>query len=169
MQPEFIIEQLAQNRHVFAHLLMDATPSMQKWRPSPLKWNLLEVVCHLLDEEKLDFRARVKHVLEEPENQMQPIDPEGWVVKHNYDSMDYITSLEHFLLEREKSIEWLLSLKNPGWDNTYLHPKNGPMTARLFLHNWLAHDYLHIRQILGLRYGYLDENGGIALDYAGNW
>jgi hypothetical protein len=30
------------------------------------------------------------------------------------------------------------------------------MSAEMFLANWLAHDYLHIRQLIRLRYHYLE-------------
>ena len=43
------------------------------------------------------------------------------------------------------------------------------MSAKLFLTNWLAHDYLHIRQIIRYQYHYLKESTAIDLGYAGNW
>jgi hypothetical protein len=35
--------------------------------------------------------------------------------------------------------------------------------------NWLAHDYLHIRQILRLKYEYLKSISEEDLSYAGEW
>jgi hypothetical protein len=43
------------------------------------------------------------------------------------------------------------------------------MTAMLFLSNWLAHDYLHIRQIIKLKFDYLEKMTGEGLSYAGDW
>ena len=43
------------------------------------------------------------------------------------------------------------------------------MSVKLFLSNWLAHDYLHIKQITRYRYNYLEEKTAINLQYAGNW
>lgn len=43
------------------------------------------------------------------------------------------------------------------------------MSAKLFLTNWLAHDYLHIRQVNRMRYLYLKTQTGIPLDYAGDY
>ncbi len=43
------------------------------------------------------------------------------------------------------------------------------MTAKMFLSNWLAHDYLHIRQITKLKYDYLKQLTNEDLNYAGNW
>jgi hypothetical protein len=39
----------------------------------------------------------------------------------------------------------------------------------MFLHNWLAHDYLHIRQIIRIKYDYLKKTSGEILLYAGEW
>ena len=66
MNPKAIILQLAVNRDVFKPLLSGKTDGEYLWRPEPGKWTLLEIVCHLLDEEREDFRARVKHTLEHP-------------------------------------------------------------------------------------------------------
>ncbi|HAP01497.1 MAG TPA: hypothetical protein DCQ93_06175 [Bacteroidetes bacterium] len=74
-----------------------------------------------------------------------------------------------FLAERKNSIAWLRSLENPNWENAYIHPKVGAVRASLLLSNWLAHDYLHIRQITKLKYDYLKSTCGEKLDYAGEW
>ena len=166
---EKIIEQLEKNREVFTGLLSGKSSEARTWRPEPGKWNLTEIVCHLLDEERYDFRARVRHTLENRSVPPEPIDPEGWVTARNYAAQDYNPTLEAFLEERSKSVAWLKSLQNPDWENTYHHNTFGPMSARLFLTNWLAHDYLHIRQITRYHYQYLKEKTTIELRYAGTW
>jgi hypothetical protein len=45
----------------------------------------------------------------------------------------------------------------------------GRLSAGTFLSNWLAHDYLHIRQIIRLKYQYLQRQTRESLDYAGAW
>ena len=77
--------------------------------------------------------------------------------------------LEKFITERESSINWLETLKNANWENSFDHPKLGAMTAKYFLNNWLAHDYLHIRQIIKLKFDYLNNRFNENLDYAGIW
>lgn len=140
-----------------------------KWKPAPGKWNMLEIICHLYDEEKFDFRARLKSVLENPSTPFEPIDPPGWVKLHKYEEQDFITMLTSFAEERKKTIAWLNTLQNVNWENTYHHPKIGPMSAKYIIANWLAHDYLHIRQILKLKYDYLKFSSEQNLSYAGDW
>jgi hypothetical protein len=129
----------------------------------------LEIVCHLLDEEDEDFKTRVTGVLKNPLKELPKINPEGWVLERDYISQDYEQKVTDFINERKKSIVWLNSLENVNWENAYIHPKRGTMSAKLFLANWLAHDYLHIRQIIRYQYHYLKEQTGIDLQYAGNW
>jgi len=158
-----------QNLNTIHSLLENIEEAQIRWKQSPEKWNLLEIICHLLDEEKEDFRTRLKSVLENPENPFPPIDPPGWVISRNYGNQDFKKVLTEFIEERKKSVDWLKSLNNVNWDNTYLHPKIGPMSARYIITNWLAHDYLHIRQILKLKYDYLKEVSQQNLSYAGDW
>lgn len=170
MNTTYIIEQLENNTATFRHLLEAIPKEEYLWKPQPEKWCLLEVVCHLYDEEREDFRTRVKQVLENPELPLKPIDPEGWVSSRKYIEQDYDEKLNAFLTERELSVDWLRSLNNPKWDNAHNHPKFGPHTAALFFTNWLAHDYLHIRQIIGLKHAYLKEMSQQQdLNYAGKW
>ncbi|NNC69863.1 MAG: DinB family protein [Flavobacteriaceae bacterium] len=169
MEPHQIIDKLKNNQAVFQSLLVNKSTDEILWRPQPEKWNLLEIVCHLYDEEREDFRARVRHVLHTPNEKMKPYDPLALVESHAYAKKDYPLVLDDFLKERENSIAWLGSLENPKWDNVYNHPKLGKMSAFLFLTNWLAHDYLHLRQILRYQYLFLIEKTNMNLQYAGTW
>lgn len=164
-----IIEQLQKNKTVFYNLLKDEKEAKFLWRPSPDKWNLLEIICHLYDEERDDFRFRVQWVLNTPYEIPPPIDPHGWVKKHNYIEQDYKTMLDKFIIERAQSIIWLTSLEHANWNNSFEHSKLGILTAKHFLVNWLAHDYLHIKQILKLKFDYLKYQSEESLDYAGVW
>ena len=33
-----------------------------RWKPDADSWSILEVVCHLVDEEREDFRTRLDHI-----------------------------------------------------------------------------------------------------------
>ncbi len=164
-----IARELDRNKEVFRNLLQNFEPAQFIWRPQPEKWCLLEIVCHLYDEEREDFRARVKHILETPNEPMPKIDPQAWVKDRFYMNKDYKEMLDKFLEERDESIAYVESLTNANWANVYIHPKVGPIPASLILHNWIAHDYLHIRQILFTKYQYLKTHITDPLDYAGNW
>jgi hypothetical protein len=93
----------------------------------------------------------------------------GWVMDRQYLNQDFDQKREEFLSERAKSVEWLESLESPSWSNAYEHPKLGIMTAEMLLYNWLVHDYIHIRQILKVKYKYFEQMTVEPLTYAGNW
>ena len=169
MDHKHIIRKLYDNQHVFKSLLSNRSPDEVKWKPDQEQWCMLEVVCHLIDEEKEDFRTRVKYVLRDPNEPLPMFDPLTWVKERKYIEQDFETKVEEFLQERKTSINWLKSLKNPGWQNTYQHPKLGPMSAELFLVNWLAHDHIHLRQLNRLSYQFLQSQTLIDLSYAGNF
>ena len=169
MSPDKITDELQRNKSVFQELLNNIPHESVLWSQNPGKWSLLEVVCHLYDEEREDFRTRVKCVLEDPSSPPPPFDPLVWVKERKYKEQNYDQVLSSFLSERENSVEWLRSVKVPEWSNAYIHPNLGPMSAYLFLTNWLAHDYLHFRQIIKLKFDYLHWKSGESLDYAGNW
>lgn len=164
-----IIIELQKNRNAFENLLKGLSKEEYLWKQAPDKWCLLEIVAHLYDEEREDFRARLNHVLENKSGPLPPADPVSWVHDRKYIQKSYSETLTDFLLERELSIKWLLSLSDPNWNNVHNHPKVGLITAKMFLVNWLAHDYLHIRQIVKLKFDYLASTTNERLDYAGTW
>ncbi len=166
---DYVVQQLENNKLVFQGLLRGKDSKITHWRESPERWTLLEIICHLIDEEREDFRQRVQTTLESPGSLPPPIDPQGWIESRSYNDQDYDEKVEMFIAERSKSVQWLKSLNRPNWLNSYNHPQLGKMTSKAFLLNWLAHDYHHIRQINRLLYSYLQINGDLELSYAGDW
>jgi hypothetical protein len=164
-----IIRELQRNRQVFQDLLSGLLNEEYLWKPEPSKWCLLEIICHLYDEEREDFRARLKHVFVTPEFPFPPIDPQTWVMDRKYMKQDFESMLQKFSEERNESVSWLKSLASPPWKNAFNHPKFGAISGDLLLANWLEHDYLHCRQILTLKHLYLKDHSGENLSYAGNW
>jgi hypothetical protein len=169
MNYNLIINNLKSNRDIFRTLLFHLPETEYLWRPEPDKWNLLEIICHLYDEEREDFRQRLIYVLEKPGHPLPNINPSGWVKSRNYISKNFDDMLDNFCQERESSILWLNSLDAPDMTKAYIHPEYGAMTAKMFLTNWLAHDYLHIRQIIKLKFDFLKSISGESLIYAGDW
>jgi hypothetical protein len=164
-----IIKALHNNKDVFSDLLSGLERDQYSWCQSSEKWCLLEIICHLYDEERLDFRFRTKWVLEQPNEVPPAFDQLRWVKEHDYISQNYSIMLQKFISERTASIEWLNHLNDPRWENSFEHPKLGTLTAGYFLKNWLAHDYLHMRQILKLKFDYLRDSTAEGLNYAGTW
>ena len=164
-----VISEFERNKTIIQQLYADVDDDMLYWRRSKTKWCLLEIICHLYDEERLDFRFRTQWVLDKPNEIPPPFDPIACVEDHQYMVQNGSDMVKKWIKERDLSIAWLKDLKDPNWENAFEHPKRGRMSAKYFLSNWLAHDYLHIRQILKQKFDYLKLNTGTDLDYAGVW
>lgn len=159
---------LEQNIEIFRALFNGVTDEQALWRPEPGKWSMLEVVNHLYDEEREDFRARLDHILHK-EGEAPGIDPEGWVQSREYQKRDFRESIENFIAERRQSLRWLETLESPDWERAYVHPVF-TLKAGSVLAAWVAHDYLHVRQITRLHYGYLQMLAApYTVEYAGDW
>jgi hypothetical protein len=169
MNLDYFIDRFSKNREVFAGLVSGVSLEQARWKPSPDKWSILEVVNHLYDEEREDFRQRIELVLVDPMQPWPPIDPRTWVTSRGYNYREVDISLNNFFSEREKSLSWLRGLSEPNWQNSNTGP-NGTLTAGDLLASWLAHDFLHIRQLARLHWQYV----GAITDpyetaYAGPW
>jgi hypothetical protein len=169
MNVNYFIDRLSKNRGVFEGLVRGVGLEQASWKPQPDNWSILEVVNHLFDEEREDFRQRLELVLADPTQPWPTINPRGWVTTRGYNERDLDTSLNNFFAEREKSLAWLNQLSEPNWQNSNDGP-NGVLTAGDLIASWLAHDFLHIRQLSRLHWQYV---GAIAdpyqTTYGGPW
>ena len=140
------------------------------WKPQPEHWSILEILCHLADEEVEDFRQRVQLTLESPGTPWPPIDPPQAAIDRRYNEQDLEETLQRFLDERKASLNWLKSLDQVDWDLYYDHPEWGPMVSGRIMAAWVAHDWLHLRQI-SKRFFEMAERDGKPYDirYAGEW
>ncbi len=170
MEYQSVIHKLEQNTQIFKQLFIASDESEYLWKQEENKWCLLEVLCHLYDEEIEDFRLRVQWMLESPEKPPPPFDPIAWIKDRNYMGQNFPDKLHDFIMERERSVQWLKQLGNDvHWESGYMHPDRGLLSAGHYLVNWLAHDYLHIRQILGIKFRYLSVKSDDDLNYSGGW
>ena len=167
---EAAIARFTANAEVIAALIRTTTVEQARWRPAVDEWSVLEVIAHLADEEREDFRRRLDLTLHDPKAEWPPIDPEGWVTAHDYNARDPGEALDDFLAERQRSLAWLGSLERHDWSAAHDQPGLGTMTAEEILGAWLAHDLLHIRQLNQLCWLLLARDvPPTSLAYAGGW
>ena len=66
MKPIEIIHQLESNRLVFQSLLSGRNKEEYTFKPDNESWSILEILCHLIDEEREDFKTRIRNTLDTP-------------------------------------------------------------------------------------------------------
>ncbi|MEZ4651190.1 MAG: DinB family protein [Candidatus Eisenbacteria bacterium] len=154
-----------------AALARGLTTEERNFRPKASAWSAHDVVCHLLDEERDDFRLRLRLVLDDPGAEWPPIDPEGWPRSRDYAARDFDDTLSAWERERAASLAWLASLESGAvpLDNAHTMPW-GPLRAGDLLTSWVAHDLLHLRQLTARKFQYLaNASAPYTTLYAGDW
>lgn len=119
MNVEGCLHQLADNAERIRIFVQGVSIDQARWRPAADSWSILEVVNHLYDEEREDFRVRLDIILHRPADTWPAIDPQGWVGKRKYNERDIEKSLQNFLSERRASLEWLRGVSSPAWETEY--------------------------------------------------
>lgn len=169
MEFQTLVQELQYSTAMIRALLAGIAPDAARLKPGEDAWSILEVVCHLYDEEREDFREHLDYILHRQHEAWHVIDPAGWVNQRNYNQQNYAEMQEMFFAEREKSLAWLAGLQNPDWEKVYTSAYGSISAGEMFA-CWVAHDNLHIRQLVELRRKWIEAiaqpNG---LDYAGEW
>jgi hypothetical protein len=169
MEFKILIQELTHGTEWVEQLVAGITPTEARFKPDAESWSTLEVICHLYDEEREDFRQRLDIMLHRPTEKWPPIDPTGWVVARKYNERDLAEMVSNFVRERQNSLAWLNSLSNPNWEAEYAAPF-GVMKAGDMLGSWVAHDQLHLRQLVELRRArVLQLAAPYEVRYAGEW
>jgi hypothetical protein len=170
MEFKILRAELAHNAETIQKLLAGVTQEQARRKPAPDSWSMLEVTCHLYDEEREDFRRRVDILLHRPEEKWPPINPVGWVTERNYNEQDFAGMLEKWATERRKSLDWLDALSAPDWNTKHPTPSGLEMSAGDMFASWVTHDILHLRQLVELRHTrVLEISAPYDVRYAGEW
>jgi len=151
MQLDTLITSLEAGAVILASLVENLDDPQARIPPAPGKWCAVEVVCHLADEERDDFRRRIRSTLEDPSRPWPSVDPEAWARERGYRARSLAEALADFRSERAASLAWLRTLEGADWSRAYEHPKLGALRAGDLLAGWAAHDLLHARQLAGIR------------------
>jgi len=151
METAYLAQMLIRQGDLVRALVEDVSPEQAVWKPNPERWSVLEVVNHLYDEEREDFRVRLELLLRASDELWPPIRPMEWVTERQYNARELTASLEDFLVERRASLDWLAGLQVPDWDAGVQSPWDFFMRAGDMAASWVVHDQWHIEQLIRLR------------------
>ena len=164
------LTRLTINADVISQLTRGLSDEQARWKPAPNDWSSLEVVNHLYDEERDDFRTRIDLTLHHPAQEWPPIHPSRWAIERKYNERDLAASLENFRQERQNSLTWLTELSDADWEKGRQRPQAGVIKAGDLLAAWVAHDHLHIRQLNELHWQWWSATvKPYTVYYAGDW
>lgn len=164
-----LYQELVNSAEIIQALLANVSQEEAQVKPSDKDWSILEVTCHLYDEEREDFREHLDFILNRQNKEWHQIDPQGWVTSRKYNEQNFMEVQKKFFEERIKSLDWLIDLADRDWDKTY-PSGNGSASAGEMFASWVAHDNLHIRQLVELkRYQIEKITQPYAIGYAGEW
>jgi len=169
MEFQTLYQELVNSTEMIRALLAGIAQDDAKIKPTPEAWSILEVTCHLRDEERADFRARLESILNRPDESFAAIDPQGWVTERKYNEQNFENVKEEFFAERAKSLDWLKGLEGADWKITHTD-EYGSIEAGEMFSCWVAHDNLHIRQLVELRRAHIERiTQPYDIQYAGEW
>lgn len=169
MEFKTLYQELANSTEMIRSLLTGITQEESQVNPDSESWSILEVICHLFDEEREDFREHLDFILHRQNEEWHGIDPEGWVKERKYNEKLFVEMQEKFFAERWKSLEWLKGLSETNWETTYTS-QFGSMKAGEMFASWVAHDNLHVRQLTELRRNWIERmTQPYDIQYAGDW
>jgi len=169
MEFKTLYQELVNSTEMIRALLVGIDQDEARIKPNAESWSILEVVCHLCDEECEDFREHLDFILYRQNEEWHRIDPEGWVMERRYNEQNFTEMQEKFFVERGKSLDWLQELSAANWETTYTS-QYGSMKAGEMFTSWVAHDNLHIRQLVELRRHKLERiTKPYDIQYAGDW
>ena len=170
MNLDYCRNRLSANAAVIHEMIKAVTVEQACWRPAADEWSILEVLHHLVDEERKDFPFRLRHLLSRSREVWPPIAPQQWVADRGCDPRDLGETVDTFLEERRRSLEWLTKQKKADWTVTYNHPPLDGLSAGHLLASWVTHDLLHIRQLVEIEHAYgRTQFGSFTTEYAGTW
>ncbi|GJQ29492.1 MAG: hypothetical protein HBSAPP03_13760 [Phycisphaerae bacterium] len=173
MDHRALIDRLEAFGHALPGVVACVTAEDARWKPPHGAWSILEIVCHLEEEERRDFRLRLFQTLRDASQPWAPNDPEAWAREGRYHARDLRAMVRAFVAERAESVTQLrlITAGRPvDWTIAYQHPKVGPVYAGELLASWAAHDALHLRQIAKRMFELAGRDApGFSTRYAGEW
>jgi DinB superfamily len=164
-----LYQELINSTETIRALIKDIGQEQAQVKPDAESWSILEVICHLYDEEREDFREHLDFILHRQNEEYHVIDPQGWIKERKYNEQDFLEMQKKLFDERRNSLEWLKEISNSDWDITYTS-EYGSVSAGEMFACWVAHDNLHIRQLVELRRARIETiTKPYPIEYAGEW
>ncbi|MFI5183015.1 MAG: DinB family protein [Vicinamibacteria bacterium] len=135
-----------------AEATRDLSGEALRRQPSPDKWSIIEIACHLRDIERVYAERFTKMAHQER--------PTFWMLDNarvagalRYREADLRAAIKEWRRLRDDTVALLRSLPHASWQRTGLHPKRGELTLEQLAGVLAGHDRSHLDRIRDLRAG----------------
>lgn len=141
-----IIESYGQAHEQLMAALEEIPREMWRFKPSPERWSVHEIIIHIADSEANSF-IRCRRFIAEPGSWVMAYDQDAWATELRYHEQSTDDALELFRHLRRSSYNLIRTLPESVWINTIEHPENGTMTFDDWLNVYERHIPGHIEQM----------------------
>ncbi len=122
-----------------------------RYKPTPNKWSILEILGHLADVEIM-YAYRMRQLLAEKNPTIAPIDQDAWAKNLGYLDESPAELLAQFGLTRHHNLKLLRRINLDDLKKSAFHPeRNGPITLEDIVGQIAAHGPNHLEQIERLK------------------
>jgi uncharacterized damage-inducible protein DinB len=122
-----------------------------RYKPSPEKWCILEIVGHLADVE-LIYSHRLRQMLADKKPVIAPIDQDDWARNLGYMEAAPAELVAQYGLNRHHNLRLLRRISVNDLKKSAYHPeKKSDVTVEDLVQRIIAHDANHIAQIEALK------------------
>jgi uncharacterized damage-inducible protein DinB len=115
--------------------------------PSPQKWSVRDILCHLADTE-VAFAYRLRQTVAEPHHIIQPYDQDAFAAEYTHRNSR--EALDAFSAIRRWNVLFIRSAVPHALTKPVTHPERGTMTFQTILETMGGHDLNHLSQITAL-------------------
>ncbi len=133
---------------ILRELMSGISDDEARWKASPDRFSIAEVLAHLSHSESHCYRLRLDRFLAEDLPELEPDDAQMWL--ELYRNADPEDAFDHFEEQREANVAFLRGLPAAAGERKARHKEVGEITLSNMLYEWTLHDLGHVRQIAEL-------------------
>lgn len=145
------LDDLERAAGLLQHAVHGLSAATLRFKPSPEKWCIAEILAHLADIEIL-YGYRLRQILADRNPTIAPIDQDDWARNLRYIDIPPEESLALFRANRRANVRLLRGLSDADLARSAYHPElKGPVTAADLVGRMIGHVPNHLAQIERLK------------------
>ena len=141
---------LAATPNRLLRLVRGLTEKQLRKPPSPGKWSISQLVCHLSDAEVV-FAFRLRMTVAQSGSPLQAMDEQKWAAGLGYERANVGSKVQLFTAMRKDHLTLLKSFKRGDFERFGMHEERGKETIERMVQMYAGHDVNHLGQIEMIR------------------